>query len=144
MIHGVTSRTSALEDVGDALEDRFAEELGELEPLADQIGVAYASGGRVLGLDLFDRPATLAKYLKGIVAGVALDAHAGSTVKGTKESVERFLVGIDRTDRDVVTRGWPRRGTPPLRRCSRDRTLVRRHPRALGCVCGANPCWREY
>jgi hypothetical protein len=102
MIHGVASKTSALEDVGDALEDRFAEELGELEPLADQIGVAYASGGRVLGLDLFDRPATLAKYLKGIVAGIALDAYAGSTVKGTKESVERFLVEIDRTDRDVA------------------------------------------
>ena len=102
VIHGVASGTSALEDVGDAIEDCFAEQLEELEPLADQIGVAYASGGRVLGLDLFDRPATLAKYLKGIVAGIALDAYAGSTVKGTKESVERFLVEIDRTDRDVA------------------------------------------
>ena len=101
MIHGVASKTSALEDVGDALEDRFAEELGELEPLADQIGVAYASGGSVLGLDLFDRPSTLAKYLKGLVAGFVLDAAQGPVGKSTKVSIERFLVEIDRTDRDV-------------------------------------------
>jgi hypothetical protein len=101
MIHGVASGTSALEDVGDAIEDRFAEQIEELEPLADQIGVAYASGGSVLGLDLFDRPSTLAKYLKGLVAGIALDAAQGPVGKSTKVSIERFLVEIDRTDRDV-------------------------------------------
>jgi hypothetical protein len=101
MIHGVASATSALEDVGDAIEDRFAEQLGELEPLAGQIGVAYASGGSLLGLDLFDRPSTLAKYLKGLVAGIVLDAAQGPVGKSTKVSIERFLVKIDQVERDV-------------------------------------------
>jgi hypothetical protein len=101
MIHGVESGTSALEDVGHAIEDRFAEHIGDLEPLADQIGVAYASGGSVLGLDLFDRPSTLAKYLTGLVAGIALDAEQGPVRRSTKVSIERFLAKIDQVERNV-------------------------------------------
>ena len=100
MRHEVGSATSALEDVQEAVELRTAESLGVLEPMADQVGVAYAVGRTVVGFDLFDRPSTLARYLKGLVAGVALDAPDGPAVRGTKVSVERFLAEVGATDHD--------------------------------------------
>jgi len=101
MTHGVGSATRALEDVHDVMEDRVVTQLDQLEPLADQVGVACAVGRTVIGFDLFDRPSTLARYLKGIVAGIALDAPTSPAPKGTKVAIERFLAGIDSTDREV-------------------------------------------
>jgi len=92
--HAVVSATNALEDVQEAMELRVAGQLDRLEPLPDQVGVAYAIGRAVVGFDLFDRPSTLAWYLKGIVAGAAMDAPERPTARGTKVSVERFLAQV--------------------------------------------------
>lgn len=96
--HDVESATSALEDVQEAFEDKAGDSLSALEPIAEQVGVAYAIGPTVIGFDLFDRPSTLAQYLKGLVAGVALDAPQGEARRCAKKSVERFLAQVDSTN----------------------------------------------
>jgi hypothetical protein len=101
LAHGVESETSALQDVLISQEVRIADQLDHLTPVRDQIGVVCAVGDRVVGLDLFDKPSTLEQYLRGIVAGHALDAEPGSSAKETVEAIERFLARVDRAVRDV-------------------------------------------
>ena len=97
--HGVESKTAALEDVERAVNDGLDTLLEELEPVPGQIGIACATGDRVLGVDIFDRPETLGSYLKSLVAGYRLDAEdgAGATLVA---AVEQFLAGVaeDRAD----------------------------------------------
>jgi len=93
--------TNALEDVQEAMESGVAGQLDGLEPVRGQIGVAYAAGRTVVGFDLVDRPSTLARYLKGIVAGAAMDAPDGPTVRGTKVSVERFMAQVASTPHET-------------------------------------------
>jgi hypothetical protein len=97
--HGVESETAALEDVQMAVAEGTGELLDGLEPLPGQVGVACATGGRVLGIDVFDRPATLRSYLKSLVAGYRLDAD-GDTSRTLVATVERFLaeVASERSD----------------------------------------------
>ena len=44
----------------------------------DACGVAFAFGGRITGVDLFDKPATLSKLLPKLVKAYALDALVGT------------------------------------------------------------------
>ena len=74
MAHNVYSETSALDDVQKEMEDRIADQLDQIKPLPNQIGVVCTIGEQVVGLDLFDKTSTLDKYLRGIIAGHALDA----------------------------------------------------------------------
>ena len=94
-LHNIPSETSALEDVQEEIENRIASELDDLIPDPNQVGVVCAVGDEVLGLDLFDRPATLAQYLRGIVAGHALDADPRSNGHDPITSIERFLAQVD-------------------------------------------------
>jgi len=95
IIHGIDSETSALDEVQNEVEDRMAGELDQIEPLPNQIGVVCMIGDRVAGLDLFDRPATLGKYLRGIIAGHALDAPTSNWNSDSIRAIERFLAQID-------------------------------------------------
>ena len=101
ILHGVASETSALDDVQREIEDGMADQLDQLEPAPGQIGVICVIGDRVAGLDLFDKPATLGRYLRGIVAGHALDAPPSTWNSDSIRVIERFLGQIDGAARDT-------------------------------------------
>jgi len=94
--HSVDSRTSALHDVQEEVEDRIAAQLDQLRPVPGQIGVICTIGEQVVGMDLFDKPSTLECYLRGIIAGHALDAPASPNADFTTV-IERFLAQVDAT-----------------------------------------------
>ena len=72
--HDVETATGALEDVHAARADDITKLVGRTGPLDGQRGVIASAGGRVLGLDLFDKPGTLDRYWKALVSAYALDA----------------------------------------------------------------------
>jgi hypothetical protein len=101
MAHDVFSETSALDDVQEEIEDRLAPELEKIRTVPGQIGVICTIGEQVVGLDLFDKPATLERYLRGIVAGHALDAPVQPSSADPIRAIEHFLAQIDGTGRDT-------------------------------------------
>jgi hypothetical protein len=101
MAHDVFSATSALHDVQEEIEDRLAPELEKIRTVPGQIGVICAVGERVVGLDLFDKPSTLEHYLRGIVAGHALDAPARHSNTDPIRAIEYFLAQIDGSGRET-------------------------------------------
>jgi hypothetical protein len=113
--HTVHSETSALDDVQEEIEDRIATQLDQVQPGADQIGVICTIGDQVVGMDLFDKPATLEKYLRGIIAGHALDAPAPVWSSDSIRAIERFLAQVDTTvcDTNQNERAFSG-GDPPL------------------------------
>jgi hypothetical protein len=101
MVHGVSSDTSALDHVQAEIEWRNAHQLAGVHPLPGQIGVVCAVGTRVLGVDVFDRPSALGSYLRGIIAGHALDAEAASSENKRRRAggdpvsaIEHFLTRV--------------------------------------------------
>ena len=100
MAHEVFSETSALDDVQEEIEDRLAPELEKIRTVPGQIGVICTIGVQVVGLDLFDKPATLERYLRGIVAGHAPDAPSQPSNVDPIRAIEHFLAQIDGTGRD--------------------------------------------
>ena len=90
----------------------------------NQIGVVCTIGDEVVGLDLFDRPTTLASYLRGIVAGHALDASGSTSSPDAIHAIERFLAQVDATDRDSARRRGSGRRDPSPRRGLRCRALL--------------------
>jgi hypothetical protein len=95
MSHGVHSDTFALDDVQAEVEQRIEGQLEQLETVQGQVGIVCAIGDQVVGLDLFDRTSTLETYLRGIVAGHALDAPAGVRPCDSISSVVRFLAQVE-------------------------------------------------
>lgn len=94
----------------------MADQLDQIEPVPGQIGVICVVGDRVTGLDLFDKHATLEKYLRGIVAGHALDAPPSTWNSDSIRIIERFLGQIGSASRDTG-RAWG-----SVRRCSSTET----------------------
>jgi hypothetical protein len=101
MAHEVFSATSALHDVQEEIEDRLAPELEKIRTVPGQIGVICTIGEQVVGLDLFDKPSTLERYLRGIIAGHALDAPVRRSNADPIRAIEHFLAQIDGTVRDT-------------------------------------------
>jgi hypothetical protein len=101
MAHDVFSATSALDDVQEQIEDRLAFEFEKIRTVPGQIGVICAIGEQVVGLDLFDKPSTLERYLRSIVAGHALDAPPLPSGADPIRAIEHFLAQIDGTRRDT-------------------------------------------
>jgi hypothetical protein len=90
-VHGVSSDTAALDEVNRHIEQRVKHDLDRLAPAPGQIGVACAVGDEVVGIDLFDRPATLARYLRAVVSGHALDAPSGPPGPDAFRAITRLL-----------------------------------------------------
>ena len=99
-LRAVESETAALEDVNRAADDRIGDQLAHMTPQGDQTGVICLIGDRVVGLDLFDRPETLQRYLRGIVAGHSLDAVAPAAAVDPIRAVADFLARVDAADRE--------------------------------------------
>jgi hypothetical protein len=88
------SPTAALEDVADAAAPDVAAMVEGLRPLDGQRGVLVVSEGGIVALDLFDKPATLAAYWDGLLAGYALDAlgaRSGGTAGFGSSEAQAFL-----------------------------------------------------
>ena len=101
MAHDVFSETSALDDVQEEIEERMAPELEKIRSVPGQIGVICTIGERVVGLDLFDKPSTLERYLRSIVAGHVLDAPSRSSSGDPIRAIEHFLAQIDGTGHET-------------------------------------------
>jgi hypothetical protein len=99
--HDVFSATAALHDVQEEIEDRLAPELEKIRTVPGQIGVICTVGEQVVGLDLFDKPSTLERYLGGIISGHALDAPVRRSNADPIRAIEHFLAQIDGTGRDI-------------------------------------------
>ncbi len=68
------SETSALHDAYAATEARLREVRAAFAPHPRQVGAAFFVNGALVGLELFDAPATLAKLLPKLVDSYAFDA----------------------------------------------------------------------
>jgi len=68
------SETRSLHDVYGARETLLAAVRDGFGATPDQVGAAFAIGGRLVGFDLYDSPATLRKLLPKLVDSYALDA----------------------------------------------------------------------
>jgi hypothetical protein len=93
-----SSPTQALSDVQEEVTPRIENMVAALTVEPGQTGAAYGVGGRVVGLDLFDRPKTLERYLPGLVAGYALDALDLEPGTTPSEAVEAFLAELAGAD----------------------------------------------
>jgi hypothetical protein len=98
----VVSETGALadayRDAGPELDDLAA----RLRPQPDQAGLVVAIGGRVRGLEVFDRPATLEAHWEALLRGLALEADvdadaAGGAAVPTTEEAAAFCARVERT-----------------------------------------------
>ncbi len=83
-----------LDDVGRVLPVRPAHRPDRMAALPDQVGVVCTVGERVVGLDLFDRPSTLARYLGAIVAGHVPQADGIAPGPDRFRTVLRFLAAV--------------------------------------------------
>jgi hypothetical protein len=99
-LHDVESATGALEDVRLRADRRLAAALDGVTAAPGQTGVVCLLGDRVVGLDLFDRPATLGRYLRSIVAGHALDAVDGAPGGDPVRAAEVFLARVAAAGRE--------------------------------------------
>lgn len=68
-----SSPSSALHAVYEDHGARLEEIVGALRPPEEASGAVFAQGSRVVGMDLFDRPATFAKVWPKLVRGYAVD-----------------------------------------------------------------------
>jgi hypothetical protein len=99
----VESGTAALEDVNRDADGRIGAQLADVTPRSDQTGVICLLGDRVVGMDLFDRPGTLQHYLRGIVAGHALDAVAVDAATDPIRAIAEFLARVDAAEQEGGT-----------------------------------------
>ena len=71
---GAASPTGAMADTYEAYRGRLAEFREHLRYAEGATGVAVAVGGKVVSVDLFDRPGTCRKVWDRLLTGVVLDA----------------------------------------------------------------------
>lgn len=76
------------------LQGRLADRLDRFAARPDQVGVVCTVGERVVGLDLFDRPSALARYLGAVVTGHALEADGVAPGPDRFRTVMRFLAAV--------------------------------------------------
>jgi hypothetical protein len=82
------SETAAMSEIFARHEGTIEEYVAPFAAWPGQVGAVFVLGGRAVGLDLFDAPATLATYLPKLVRGHALDALDASMgrASGTRSS----------------------------------------------------------
>ena len=91
---GIRSPTGSMSDGTDALREA-AEDLRRNLPYADGAsGIAVALGGKIVGIDIFDKPSTLAKLWGRLVQGIALDALADSKCRASESDVAVKLYAL--------------------------------------------------
>jgi len=91
--HGVTSGTAAMSDAFETHQDQINVFREKLRYVDQAVGVAVAVGGRVVSVDVFDKPATCRKVWDRLLSGVVFDALAAAEAKAeaTVTDVEQLL-----------------------------------------------------
>ncbi len=137
--HQAFSDTAALDELQERIEAHHAINLDRVRPQPGQVGVVCVAGGRVVGLDLFDKSSTLEQYLRAIVGGHTVDAAVDDQSEETDgvQAIEDFLAQVEAATverADAVGLG----SEIVLQRCrQRNRTRNRRNPgapRRLPCL----------
>ena len=92
------SPTGAMADIYEKSASSLGEYRDALRPLQRQAGAVFAVGRKIVGVDLFDSPATLGKLWGKLLSSYALDAleeATGGSAAGNggagREAAERFL-----------------------------------------------------
>jgi hypothetical protein len=95
--HAAFSDTAALDDLQERIEAHHATNLDRVKPRQGQVGVVCVAGGRVIGLDLFDKSSTLEQYLRAIVGGHTVDAAEGepSEESDDEAAIEDFVAQVE-------------------------------------------------
>ncbi len=151
---GVASATASLHDVYEATESDLAPVREKFTAQPDQVGAAFAVDGRLVGVELFDAPATLARLLPKLVDSYAFDAfehrrpgQTGGEVKSPAPDEVRALLahragaavhlrGGGQGHRRADRRAGAARGSAGRRRAGRAPERVRRR-RGAGRSVGA-------
>ena len=90
----VKSDTGAMADVYVQEKVRLDEYASAIRPVPGQCGAVFAVDGKVAGIELFDSPATYARYLPKIVRSYAMDAAETREPKGVlpvEQAVRQFV-----------------------------------------------------
>ena len=95
---GAASATAAMADTYQRYHDRLNEFQERLQYVEGASGLAVAVGGKVISVDLFDKPATCQKVWGRLLTGIIMDAlEAGLTqTQVGKEKVEETLAHLRR------------------------------------------------
>lgn len=91
------SDTSAMSDIYEKHEDTINEYASAFPSEARQVGAAFAINGKVVGIELFDCPSTLARLLPKLTRSYALDAidkQEEQVVAPSLWAVETFLNAV--------------------------------------------------
>jgi hypothetical protein len=80
------SATSAMAEIFNGHAELIDSFVAAMQPVEHQVGALFAIDGRIVALDVFDRPSTLRTLLPKLVRSVAIDA-IDSAVSGGKASV---------------------------------------------------------
>ena len=91
------SRTGAMSDIFESHTSSLEEFARAFTWQEGQCGVAFAIGGRILGLEIFDRPEVMRRFFQKLLRSYALDAlDAGSTADepGSVEAVHALVTQI--------------------------------------------------
>jgi len=75
---GTPSSSSALQDMFEGYSRKLNQVLQDLSAPGECHGAAFAMNGKILGVDLFDRPATFTKLWPKLVKSYAMDALEGA------------------------------------------------------------------
>lgn len=94
--HGVASPTSAMSALYEQKRDDVEPFVTSFQPQPSQVGAAFGSGGRILGLELFDSPAGYRSSAAKVVRSYAGDviARAARDMPLAEESVRDFMQAI--------------------------------------------------
>jgi hypothetical protein len=105
--HGTDSRSRALDDVYEKLKPRLDQATERLQPRAHWCGAAFCFGGKIVGVDIFDRPTTLQKQWKKLTRAYALDVLER---KGAAEMSRKHVEDWIRSSADALIDLFPSTG----------------------------------
>ncbi len=93
---GAVSGTSAMSDTFEAHRQRLDEFREKLNYVEGAVGAAVAVGGKVVAIDLFDKPTTCGRVWNRLLSGAILDALEVQQAEkpADRSDVERALVGL--------------------------------------------------
>src|SRR5262249_55851383 len=93
---GSPSLTGAMSDTYDAYRGRLTEFRQRLPYVEGAAGIAVAVGGKIVSVDLFDKPSTCRKVWDRLLTGVVMDALEGGTAEklAGRADVQGVLGGL--------------------------------------------------
>lgn len=97
MALGAVSHTSAMSDTFETYRARLEEFQQKLHYVEGAVGAAVAVGGKVVAIDLFDKPATCGRVWDRLLSGTILDALEVQQAEKPAETtdVQRALAGLE-------------------------------------------------